>query len=124
MGDRLRTFTESLEAARSAYTVGGLRAVLRDIFERALGANSVCAVESIRQIAETAASVSDGYMFEVGDLVAKRRGYRWPGVVVMVGRTLAGEERVVVECTVEGVEGALHIYSPQQLERTNGVQDA
>ena len=120
----MRTFTESMEAARKTYCVGGLRAVLCDICERAAGADSACAVESIPQIAEMAASVSDGYMFEVGDIVAKSSGYRWHGVVVAVFRTLAGRERVVVECTVEGVEGALHVYSPQQLERTYGVKDA
>ena len=29
--------------------------------------------------------------------------------------TLAGKTRVVVECTVPEVAGALHIYSPEQL---------
>lgn len=53
-----------------------------------------------------------------GDRVQKIKGYRWPGgVVVSVFQTLAGNTRVVVECTVPGVAGALHIYSPEQLEK-------
>jgi hypothetical protein len=54
-------------------------------------------------------------MFKVGDRVEKSSGYRWPGVVVAVFDTLAGERRVVVECTVEEVAGALHIYNEKQL---------
>lgn len=53
----------------------------------------------------------------VGDHVRKFRGYQWPGVVVAVFTTLAGKTRVVVECTIPEVAGALHIYSPEQLER-------
>lgn len=54
-------------------------------------------------------------MFQVGDKVEKVNGYKWPGVVVSVFDTLAGERRVVVECTVSEVKGALHIYNEQQL---------
>lgn len=54
-------------------------------------------------------------MFKVGDKVEKVSGYKWPGVVVSVFDTLAGERRVVVECTVSEVKGALHIYNEQQL---------
>ncbi len=53
--------------------------------------------------------------FRVGDRVHKARGYRWPGVVVAVFKNLGGDVRVVVECTVPEVAGALHIYSPSQL---------
>ena len=52
----------------------------------------------------------------VGDKVQKRRGYRWPGEVRCVFTTIAGETRIVVECTVPEVAGALHIYAPDQLE--------
>lgn len=52
----------------------------------------------------------------IGQTVQKKRGYKWPGVIVAVFQTLAGEPRVVVECTVPEVAGALHIYSPEQLE--------
>lgn len=52
----------------------------------------------------------------VGLKVQKKRGYKWPGVIVAVFQTLAGETRVVVECTVPEVAGALHIYSPEQIE--------
>jgi hypothetical protein len=51
----------------------------------------------------------------VGDRVAKVNGYKWPGIVVCRFQTLAGETRVVVECTVPEVAGALHIFAPDQL---------
>lgn len=54
-------------------------------------------------------------MLKVGDKVQKVRGYRWPGEVVSVFVTLGGEYRVVVECTVPEVAGALHIYSFDQI---------
>jgi len=56
--------------------------------------------------------------FLIGDRVEKSRGYKWPGRVVSVFRTLSGADRVVVECDVPEVEGALHIYVPEQLKRT------
>ena len=52
---------------------------------------------------------------KIGDDVKKIKGYAWPGVIVARFTTLAGKTRYVVECTVPGVEGALHIYSPEQL---------
>lgn len=55
-------------------------------------------------------------MFRVGDKVQKVRGYKWPGVVVASFTTLAGADRIVVECTVPEVAGALHIYNHDQLE--------
>lgn len=54
--------------------------------------------------------------FKIGDKVYKISGYKWPGIVVSVFNTQNHQERVVVECTVEAVRGALHIYSPEQLE--------
>lgn len=51
----------------------------------------------------------------VGSKVRKLKGYKWPGIVVAIFKTLAGETRIVVECTVPDVAGALHIYSPEQL---------
>jgi hypothetical protein len=56
-------------------------------------------------------------MLRRGDHVEKIKGYKWPGVVVAAFETTAGEQRVVVECTVPEVAGALHIYSPDQLQR-------
>lgn len=56
--------------------------------------------------------------FEVGDEVEKVSGYKWPGIVIAVFHTLSGKERVVVECTVPEVEGALHIYAPEQIMLT------
>lgn len=55
--------------------------------------------------------------FRVGDKVEKSSGYKWPGEVVAVFRTIKGEERIVVECTVPEVAGALHIYSPSQIAK-------
>lgn len=55
--------------------------------------------------------------FAVGTPVRKTAGYPFPGVVVAAFRTLAGEERYVVECTVPEVAGMLHIYGPKNLER-------
>lgn len=52
---------------------------------------------------------------KVGDRVEKIKGYKWPGVVVSVFSTMSGSLRLVVECTVPEVAGALHIYSPEQL---------
>ena len=54
--------------------------------------------------------------FKVGDKVEKISGYKWPGVVVSVFHTLSGERRVVVECTVDEIAGALHIYNEKQLK--------
>lgn len=54
--------------------------------------------------------------FKVDDRVEKVSGYKWPGVVVSVFDTLAGERRVVVECTVAEIAGALHIYNEKQLK--------
>lgn len=53
--------------------------------------------------------------FKIGDNVIKISGYKWPGVVVAVFDTLSGERRIVVECTVPEVSGALHIYNEKQL---------
>lgn len=50
-----------------------------------------------------------------GDLVKKIEGYPFPGQVVAVFKTLAGQQRVVVECTAPAVRGCLHIYNPLQL---------
>jgi hypothetical protein len=52
---------------------------------------------------------------KVGDRVEKVSGYKWPGIVIAVFDTLAGERRVVVECTTPEVAGALHIYNEKQL---------
>lgn len=57
--------------------------------------------------------------FHIGDYVEKVSGYKWPGIVVSVFHTLSGERRVVVECTVPEVKGALHIYNEQQLTIKN-----
>lgn len=50
-----------------------------------------------------------------GDRVEKVRGYKWPGVIVASFSTIGGQRRLVVECTVPEVAGALHIYAPDQL---------
>lgn len=57
-----------------------------------------------------------GFKFPLWALVQKTKGYKWPGIVVSQFLTTSGKERYVVECTVEGVKGALHVYSPEQLK--------
>lgn len=54
-------------------------------------------------------------LFELGDRVEKRRGYRYPGVVVARFRSLDGCPRYVVEADHEDFRGMLHIFSPEQL---------
>jgi len=62
--------------------------------------------------------------FKQGQKVKKNTGYKYPGVVVAVFKTLKGKIRYVVECTVPEVEGMLHIYSEENLEATeNGNLD-
>ena len=56
---------------------------------------------------------------QIGDRVQKIKGYRWPGIVVAVFQTLGGQTRYVVECTVPEVAGALHIYAPDQIAKTD-----
>jgi hypothetical protein len=56
-----------------------------------------------------------GPNMKVGDKVEKISGYKWPGVIAAVFETTKGQTRIVVECTVPEVEGALHIYSPEQV---------
>lgn len=53
---------------------------------------------------------------KVGDKVIKTNGYKWPGVIVAKFKTLVGETRYVVECTVPEVAGALHIYQANQIK--------
>ena len=61
----------------------------------------------------------DTFEFWPGDRVKKKEGYEWPGFVVCSFRNLEGRARYVVECTVPGVKGALHIYSGHQLEKVD-----
>lgn len=61
------------------------------------------------------------FKFDIDDRVEKRRGYRWPGVIVMRGHTIAGKARYVVECREPAVRGALHIFSAKDLRRRGAV---
>lgn len=54
--------------------------------------------------------------FKVGDLVRKRAGYEYPGIIVSVFRTRAGAVRYVVEADHPGFTGMLHIFNEDQLE--------
>lgn len=67
---------------------------------------------------------SDTRRFKVGDLVFKEKGYRFPGEVVAAFATRAGKMRYVVECTLEGCEGMLHVYNGGQLLRDAVAEDA
>jgi hypothetical protein len=51
--------------------------------------------------------------FKVGDRVDKVKGYKFPGTVVSVFVTTAGETRLVVEIDNYGL---LHIFNPNQLK--------
>lgn len=59
---------------------------------------------------------------KIGDHVIKVRGYPWPGVIVADFTTKSGERRLVVECTVPEVAGALHIYAPEQLALSDALK--
>lgn len=48
--------------------------------------------------------------------VQKRSGYKFPGAVVARFYTLGDKKRYVVECTLEGARGCLHIYAEEQLK--------
>jgi hypothetical protein len=56
------------------------------------------------------------YTFDYRESVQKRKGYRWPGVVVGRFHTLSGRARYAVECVVPEVKGALHIFSATDLK--------
>lgn len=53
---------------------------------------------------------------KVGDVVRKKDGYLYPGVIVAVFQTTAGKTRYVVECTAQDCAGMLHIFREEQLE--------
>lgn len=60
---------------------------------------------------------------KTGDKVEKSSGYKFPGVIVSVFETLAGQTRFVVECTIPGCEGMLHIYSEKNLKLSEKSRD-
>lgn len=55
--------------------------------------------------------------FEVDDWVNKKKGYKFPGVIIAKFETLTGKTRYVVECTAPLVQGCLHIFNADQLEK-------
>jgi len=58
--------------------------------------------------------------FKIGDKVQKRKGYRFPGVIIGHFQKLDGSIRYAVECVAHEAEGIIHIYSTKDLEeRTN-----
>lgn len=52
--------------------------------------------------------------FQIGDKIYKPKGYKFPGTVVSVFKTLSGEIRIVAELEDNGM---LHIFSESQLEK-------
>lgn len=53
--------------------------------------------------------------FTIGDRVRKIDGdVRFVGMVRASYFTISGKPRIVVECTIPGVEGLQHIYRPDQ----------
>jgi hypothetical protein len=61
---------------------------------------------------------------KIGDEVEKIEGYKWPGVVVSVFHKLDGQVRIVVETTSKDVEGALHIFKPDQFVAIHPAEGA
>lgn len=59
---------------------------------------------------------SDEPKFHVGQWVRKPKGYAFPGTVVSVFRTRAGQVRYVVEMDHYRM---LHIFNEEQLEATH-----
>lgn len=57
---------------------------------------------------------------KVGDAVIKPDGYKFPGVVRSVFENHRGDIRIVVE--FNGDSGLLHIFSENQVERTEYVR--
>jgi hypothetical protein len=60
--------------------------------------------------------MSDEIKFRVGAKVQKKEGYRYPGIVVSVFRTLQRKVRYVVEADSPDYNGMLHIFNGDQLE--------
>lgn len=59
---------------------------------------------------------------QVGDVVIKTKGYHFEGVVVAVFQKLNGDTRYVVECTVPGAGGLLHIFNKDQFRSKKIVE--
>lgn len=63
-------------------------------------------------------------MYDEGFLVEKRKGYRYPGVVVARFRNWRGDIRYVVENLSADSYGMLHIYSTEDLKPMEGPTKA
>lgn len=55
---------------------------------------------------------------EEGEIVIKTEGHDFRGVVIAKFHTLSGKLRYVVECTVPGAAGIVHIFAPRQIKPT------
>ncbi len=53
---------------------------------------------------------------KIGDMVRKRSGYEYPGVVVSAFTNRSGAVRYVVEADHPAFSGMLHIFNEEQLE--------
>jgi len=62
----------------------------------------------------------DCHAFRLYSYVQKRSGYKYPGMVMAVFVTRAGETRYVVEAIHPDFEGMLHIFSEEQLQSSLG----
>lgn len=56
--------------------------------------------------------------FELYQYVQKKKGYKYPGLIVAVFETTKGEIRYVVEARHPDFEGMLHIFNEDQIEST------
>lgn len=59
------------------------------------------------------------FKFAVGDLVKKKKGYQFPGMIVSCFINSNYEIRYVVEATDENFKYMLHIFNEDQLEIRN-----
>lgn len=69
----------------------------------------------LRGVAEPVGLDGTPFDFPVGTQVEKTGGYNFPGEVRSTFLTKSGQRRYVVEATVAGYSGMLHIFSEQQL---------
>lgn len=65
-------------------------------------------------------------MLKLGDKVRKIKGYNFDGIVMSIFENSKGQKRVIVEhlgSQNEDSGGMLHIFSVNQLEKVNSIED-
>jgi|TARA_R110000822_G_scaffold118946_8_gene251814 hypothetical protein len=61
--------------------------------------------------------------YKLADKVKKTKGYSFNGIIVSVFQKINGDWRYVVECTIPGAEGMLHVFNHDNLELDNASQN-